>query len=80
MVLKGRSTPGHLQQHLTSDYQSYSVIVCGKLNGHSCNQFFSQNEFHCKVYISIYPLPLVYSLYACEYVDYCERPLSSGLF
>ena len=28
-----------------------------------------------KVYIAIYPLPLVYDLYACENIDNCERPL-----
>ena len=28
-----------------------------------------------KVSIAIYPLPPVYSLYACENVDNCERPL-----
>ena len=29
-----------------------------------------------KVYIAIYPLPLVYGLYPCENVDNCEQPLS----
>ena len=28
-----------------------------------------------KVYIGFYPLSLVYSLYACENVNSCERPL-----
>ena len=27
------------------------------------------------MYIAIYPLPLVYSLYTCENVDNCEQPL-----
>ena len=29
-----------------------------------------------KVYIAIYPLPLVYGLYTCESVDNCEQPLN----
>ena len=47
MELKGRSTPGHLQQHLTSDHQSYSMTVSGKPNGHIKDKL-CQNSSHEK--------------------------------
>ena len=33
---------------------------------------FYQHLLHLEVYIAINPLPLVYSLNACENVDNCE--------
>ena len=40
---------------------------------------FYQHLLYLKVYIAIYPLLLVYGLYACEIADNCERPLNDIL-
>ena len=51
---------------------------------YSCNNFFSQNEFHSEMFFQ-HLLHLkrctllfsLYGLYACENVDNCERPLKT---